>query len=78
MSLITVLGRQRQADLCEHGLQGEFQDSSGCYMEKSCLEKHSKQTNKTYKTAKWEAEWCTLAMSFTTWKCLLGTTAPTS
>jgi hypothetical protein len=41
-------------DLCEHRLQSEFQDSSGCYTEKSCLEKHRKRTNKTHETTECE------------------------
>ena len=52
MSLIPVLGRQRQVDFWvqgQPGLQSKFQDSQGC-TEKPCLEKpKTKQTKKKKK-----------------------------
>jgi hypothetical protein len=37
--LILALGKKRQAELFQPGLQGEFQDNQGSYIEKPCLRK---------------------------------------
>jgi hypothetical protein len=51
MSLISALGRQRQADFWVQGqpsLQSEFQDSQG-YTEKPCLERPKKKKKQKQK-----------------------------
>jgi hypothetical protein len=44
MPLIPALGKQRQVDQGQFGLQSEFQDTQG-YTEKPCLEKQQQQQN---------------------------------